>query len=82
MFIHIGSREIVSDRKIIGFFNLETIMKSEYNKAIKENTALSLGDIKTIVIDSNNDILTSKVSSFTVIKRTAIDDKDCVWRFK
>jgi regulator of extracellular matrix RemA (YlzA/DUF370 family) len=82
VYIHIGSKSIVSDKKIIGIFNAETLKKSDLNIKIMDKIDFSQRDIKTIVIDSNNDLQVSKVSSFTIIKRTSIDDKDCVWRVK
>jgi hypothetical protein len=36
-------------------------------------------DKKTIALDRNNIIMSSSVSPFTVIKRTALDE-DSVWR--
>jgi len=80
MYIHIGDREIVSATRTIGIFNFNTLLNSEYNQRIKECIDKSECDIKTIVIDTDNNIKVSKVSSFTVIKRVSIDSKDCIWR--
>lgn len=82
MFIHIGEKKVISDKKIIGIFNIDTIINSELNKIYKKSFDKIQCDIKTIVIDRDNMTLCSKVSPFTVIKRILIDDKDCVWRKK
>jgi len=82
VFIHIGEKKVISDKKIIGIFNIDTIINSELNKIYKKSFDKIQCDIKTIVIDRDNMTLCSKVSPFTVIKRILIDDKDCVWRKK
>ncbi|MGL4331797.1 MAG: extracellular matrix regulator RemB [Bacteroidales bacterium] len=82
MFIHIGERNIVSDKAIIGIFNVKTLEKSPINDKYLKKCDFSQRDIKTIVIDNNNEVILSKVSSFTVIKRTTLDEKDCVWSNK
>lgn len=82
MFIHVGEKKIVSDKKIIGIFNYKTINSSILNLQYKKKSGESQGDIKTIVIDNKNDVIFSKVSSFTIIRRTDISDKDCVWSRK
>jgi hypothetical protein len=80
MFIHIGERKIVSDKKVIGVFNLESLNKSDLNKSLIDNIDNSKCDIKTIVIDRDCNIFSSKVSPFTVIKRGSIEYNECVWR--
>ena len=82
MFIHIGSRDIVSDKSIIGIFSRKTLEKSVLNNKYLEKCDFSQRDIKTIVIDNNNGVILSKVSSFTVIKRTTLDENECVWSRK
>ncbi len=77
MFIHIGSRRIVSDREIIGIFNVDTLRLSSQNEHFLEDLQPSA---RTIVVDSNNSIITSIVSPYTVTKRTGLDDEDLVWR--
>ena len=76
MYIHIGNNIIVSDKKLIGIFNRETLIMSNDNGWI---TKLVDGTDKTIAIDSKNIILSSNVSPFTVIKRTSLKD-DFMWR--
>jgi regulator of extracellular matrix RemA (YlzA/DUF370 family) len=76
MFIHIGNNIIVSDKKIIGIFNRETLLLSKDNEWII--THVDSGH-KTIVIDKNNNIISSKVSPFTVTKRTSWEE-DFIWR--
>ena len=78
MYIHTGNRVIVSDKKIIGIFNTETVALSKENSRYFEK--IKKGD-KTIIIDESDNCLTSKVSAFTVINRTSLDCK-YVWRRK
>ena len=75
MFIHLGDKIIVSEKDYIGIFNYETLIKSEVNLWITEKTNNTM---KTIAIGENNNIITSKVSPYTVIKRTDVK-KDCIW---
>ena len=82
MFIHIGNKKTVSDRTTIGIFSLKTIKWSLINKRYVENVDNTQRDIKTIIIDNKDNVLWSKVSSFTIIKRTTIDENDCVWSKK
>jgi hypothetical protein len=76
MFIHIGDNIIVSDKKLVGIFNRETLELSKENTWIL-NHVDSGG--KTIALDRYNTIMSSSVSPFTVIKRTTLDE-DSVWR--
>lgn len=76
MFIHIGNRHIVSEKKTIGIFNSETLKMSDENKWIINR--INVSD-RSVAIDENNNITSSKVSPFTVIKRTSLD-KDFTWR--
>ncbi len=78
MHIHAGDRIIVSDKKIIGIFNAETILMSELNKKFFDK--IKPGD-KTVVIDRTNNALSTGVSPFTVIKRTELKC-EFVWRRK
>ncbi len=76
MFIHIGNNICISDKILMGIFNLDTLLLSRDNDHI--TSRVDRGD-KTIAIDRNNTILSSNVSPFTVIKRTTLDE-DFVWR--
>jgi len=69
MIIHIGEHKIVSDKKCIGIFNFDSLMKSPDNMWILK---VLDDDIKTIVVMENSDIVYSKVSPYTVIKRTLL----------
>ncbi len=82
MFIHIGNKETVSDSITIGIFSLKTLNNSPLNRKYIEKIEKTQRDIKTIVIDNKNGVLWSKVSSFTIIKRTTLDEKDFVWSRK
>lgn len=76
MFIHIGTNIIISDKKLIGIFNRETLLLSTDNAWLLQK--IGTND-KTITIDIKNNILSSTVSPYTVIKRTELDE-DFVWR--
>jgi hypothetical protein len=76
MHIHAGNKVLVSDKKIIGVFNTETILMSEinirfFNKIIPES--------KTIIIDRSDNVIITFVSPFTIIKRTELKG-NIVWR--
>jgi hypothetical protein len=77
MFIHIGGRTIVSDKTVIAIFNVATLRRSPLNERYLTDLP---EEVKTIVIDSEDAVITSNVSPFTVIKRTGLDDKDLAWR--
>ncbi len=57
---------------------METLKQSDDNSWILE---IVNEDVKSIVIDVDNNITSSKVSPYTIIKRTSIS-KDIVWRKK
>lgn len=76
MYIHIGERLIISDRHVIGIFNAETLRMSEDNIWITSH--IDEGD-KSVAVDENNRLTASKVSPFTVIKRTSLKN-DFIWR--
>jgi len=66
MFLHIGNREIVSLKNIVGIFNADTLIKSEINgdylDEIKNGT-------KSIIIDKHDEVTVSKLSAYTLIGR-------------
>lgn len=71
MFIHIGNRISISDVRLVGIFNAETLRLSE------DNTHYFSGAVdedKTIIVDIDNNIYTSSVSSFTLIKRNILKE--------
>lgn len=76
MFIHIGEKQIISDKTCVGIFNYDTLNQSAINNWIISDLN---NKIKTVVIDKRNHIAHSKVSSYTVIKRDSIE-KECIWR--
>ena len=71
MFIHIGNRNTVSDVRLVGIFNVETLKYSTDNRYFYSKTG---NDDKTVVIDIDNNIYTSGVSSFTLIKRNILKE--------
>jgi len=78
MFIHIGKREIVSDSVLVGIFNRETMERSEQNIHYLGNLSK---DVKSIVIDKNNSVIGSIISSYTIIKRKNMTE-GIAWRRK
>lgn len=78
MYIHAGNGVIVSDKKIIGVFNTETIFLSDENKRFMDS--IKPGD-KTVIVDEFNKYITSNVSSYTVMNRKSIEG-NFVWRRK
>jgi hypothetical protein len=78
MHIHAGNRIIVSDKKIVGIFNTETILMSQKNSRFFDKIK---PEDRTIIIDRSDNAITTGVSSFTVTKRTELQAK-FVWRRK
>lgn len=78
MHIHAGNKIIVSDKKIVGIFNTESILMSKINSRFFDKIK---PDDKTIIIDRLDKSLTTGVSPFTVIKRTELK-ANIVWRKK
>jgi hypothetical protein len=76
MHIHAGNRIIVSDKKIIGIFNTETILMSQKNNRFFDKIG---SEDRTIIIDRSDNAITTGVSPFTVTKRTELQAK-FVWR--
>ncbi|HON76896.1 MAG TPA: DUF370 domain-containing protein [Spirochaetota bacterium] len=71
MFIHIGNRITISDTRLVGIFNVETLKFSEDNIFYYSKSG---NDDKTVVIDIDNNVYTSGVSSFTLIKRNILKE--------
>ena len=82
MFLHIGNREIVSLKNIVGIFNADTLIKSEINGYYLDEIK---NDTKSIIIDKHDEVTVSKLSSYTLIgrieKRNLYDIKggDIIW---
>lgn len=68
MFLHLGNNVIVSVQSCVGIFNSETLLKSDENVWLTKQLSI---DSKSVVIDVKNNILSSKVSSYTIIQRGA-----------
>lgn len=60
----------------MGIFNRETLILSNDNEWITKQVD---SNDKTVAVDIKNNIQSSYVSPFTVIKRTALEE-DFVWR--
>lgn len=80
MFIHIGNNIVVSDKDCIGIFNIETLkLNNEDNNFFLKNVS----DIdKLISVNEKNEIKSSFVSPFTIIKREAINEDELIWSRK
>jgi hypothetical protein len=78
MYIHLGDKKTISGKKCIGIFNVDTLSKSIDNLWIMKKVNIDEGD-KLIAIEDDNTIITTKVSPFTVLKRTALPE-DFIWR--
>ena len=77
MFIHIGDREIVSDRQCVGIFNTGTLRMSQENRMLCNKIAK---EAKTAAVMINGNVVSSRVSPFTVITRMKIKgNKDIIW---
>ena len=66
MFLHIGSREIISIKNMVGIFNIETLIKSEINGYYLDEIKK---DTKSIIIDKHDEVTISRISSYTLIER-------------
>jgi hypothetical protein len=73
MYIHIGSKKILSLKNIVGIFNAETIKSSEECFMSLEN------DTKSVIVETRNEIHQSEISSFTLIKRNTLKKEECIW---
>lgn len=78
MFIHIGGRKILPESKVVGVFNVESLR-------IAGDSGIPVadfdGNIKSVVVDVENEMHPSIVSSFTLMRRESIKD-GIVWRRK
>ncbi|MDY6933776.1 MAG: hypothetical protein SVZ03_06075 [Spirochaetota bacterium] len=61
---------IVSDKEIVGIFNIETLKISERNNKYLEK--VDAGD-KALIVDRKNCTITSKISPYTIISRAGFD---------
>lgn len=75
MYIHAGNRVIVTDKKTIGIFNIESIKLSSDNERYMDY--ISNND-KTIIVDEYDGCIISNVSSYTIINRALLDSKK-IW---
>lgn len=77
MFFHIGKRRIVSLDTIVGIFNIETIEKSDINEYYQEEIQASS---KSILVDCDDEVIVSEISSFTLIERDIINSDELLWK--
>ncbi len=77
MFFHIGERQIISAEHIVGIFNRETIENSEYNEIYKDEINETA---KSVIIDNDDEVITSMISSFTLIDREPLPENDLLWK--
>ena len=76
MYIHIGDNKQVSVAKLVGIFNIESLKISADNAGLLENAG---EDDRLLAVNTKNEIIYSKVSPYTVIKRALIIE-DAEWR--
>ena len=76
MYIHIGDNKQVSSTKLIGIFNIESLRLSADNADLLKNIN---EDDKLLAVNVKNEIICSRVSPYTVIKRASIIE-DAEWR--
>ena len=79
MFIHIGNNIVISEKECIGIFNTETLKLGSDNDVFLKNI---MTYDKVISVNVNNEIKSSWVSPFTVIKREAINEDELIWSRK
>jgi hypothetical protein len=70
VYIHVGSRVIVSDADIVGIFNVRTLRMSDDNRAFLENAGARH---KSVIVRADTGLLYSIVSPYTIIKRTRMN---------
>ena len=76
MYIHIGDNKQVSVAKLVGIFNIESLKLSVDNTNLLKNAD---EDDKLLAVNIKNEIICSKVSPYTVMKRALIIE-DAKWR--
>ena len=76
MYIHIGDNKQVSTTKLVGIFNIESLKLSDDNADLLKGAA---DDDELLAVNIKNEIVYSKVSPYTVIKRALIIE-DAEWR--
>lgn len=76
MYLHAGNNIIISDARVMGVFNAETLLMSETNKRYFEG--IKNGD-RTVIIDRSDNYITSRINSITIINRAELKD-NIVWR--
>lgn len=70
MYIHVGSRVIVSDADIVGIFNVGTLRMSDDNRAFLESAGPRH---KSMIVKADASLLYSIVSPYTIIRRTRVN---------
>ena len=76
MFIHLGNNVLISANKCVGIFNAETLKLSDDNKWMLGNIG---NNDKTVSLDTDNIIIGSEISSYTIIKRIAVKKEELIW---
>jgi len=76
MFIHLGNNVLISANKCVGIFNTETLKLSDDNKWMLGNIG---NNDKTVSLDTDNIIIGSEISSYTIIKRIAVKKEELIW---
>jgi hypothetical protein len=77
MFFHIGKRSIIRTDTIIGIFNVDTIEISKLNLIYKDEIK---DTTKSVIIDIDDEVVLSPISSITLIEREPFQDSDYLWK--
>lgn len=77
MFFHIGVRKIIQAEEIVGIFNRETIEESEFNEEYKDELNSTA---KSVIIDKDDEVILSMISSATLIEREPFSETDFLWQ--
>lgn len=76
MIFHIGKRKVISLNSIIGVFSSETIESSLFNEYYKEEIDEKT---KSLIVDKDDEIIVSEISSNTLIEREIINKNEMLW---
>ncbi len=76
MIFHIGKRKVISLDSVIGVFSSETIENSLFNEYYKEEVDEKT---KSLIIDKDDEIIVSEISSNTLIEREIINKNEMLW---
>ncbi len=71
MYIHIGDKIVISSENLVGIFNKKSLEKSEINE---KYTSTLKHSTRSLIVQIDNQIVESRISPYTLIKRNEIKD--------